>query len=47
MDQKTTYSYQRTPGLDCPKCGVYFPYDHSGLAVRFHQVPLLRPDAFH
>ena len=21
MDQKTTYSYQRTPGLDCPKCG--------------------------
>ena len=25
MDQKTTYSYQRTPGLDCPKCGVYFP----------------------
>ena len=24
MDQKTTYSYQRTPGLDCPKCGVYF-----------------------
>jgi len=25
MDQKTTYSYQRTPGLHCPKCGVYFP----------------------
>ena len=25
MDQKTTYSYQRTPSLDCPKCGVYFP----------------------
>ena len=25
MDQKTTYPYQRTPGLDCPKCGVYFP----------------------
>ena len=25
MDQKTTYYYQRTPGLDCPKCGVYFP----------------------
>lgn len=25
MDQKTTYSYQRTPGLDCPKCRVYFP----------------------
>lgn len=25
MNQKTTYSYQRTPGLECPKCGVYFP----------------------
>ena len=22
MDQKTTYSYQRTPGLDCPICNI-------------------------
>ena len=44
MDQKTTYSYQRTPGLDCPKCGVYFP---TTIPDRLHQVPLLRPDALH
>lgn len=25
MEQKTTYSYQRQPGLSCPACGVYFP----------------------
>lgn len=25
MNQKTTYTYQRTPGLSCPKCEIYFP----------------------
>ena len=46
MDQKTTYSYQRTPGLDCPKCGVYFPTTIPDLLSGSIRCPYW-PDAFH